>query len=89
MSGRCLLGVSKVSGRIWKLSGRQGCRKLRPSRPPVSDKVKVGQTNHMGQERYNWTYCQYEGHLIHKKDTIKLFRTILANREFVGQTVGD
>ena len=42
----------------------QGCRKLRPSRPPVSDKVKVGRTNHVGQERS-------KGHLTHIKETHK------------------
>ena len=33
--------------------------------------VKVGQTNHMGQERSNWTYCQYKGHLTHIKEIHK------------------
>ena len=36
-----------------------------------SSQVKVGQTNHMGQERSNWTYCQYKGHLTHIKETHK------------------
>ena len=31
--------------------------------------VKVGRTNHMGQERSNWTYCQYKGHLENIKET--------------------
>ena len=42
-----------------------------PLGPPVSDKVKVGRTNHVGQERSNWTYCQYKGHLTHIKETHK------------------
>ena len=33
--------------------------------------VKVGRTNHVGQERSNWTYCQYKGHLTHIKETHK------------------
>ena len=36
-----------------------------------SEKVKVGRTNHVGQERSNWTYCQYKGHLTHIKETHK------------------
>ena len=50
---------------------KQGSGKLGPLGPPVSAKVKVGRTNHVGQERSNWTYCQYKGHLTHIKETHK------------------
>ena len=36
-----------------------------------SSQVKVGRTIHVGQERSNWTYCQYKGHFIHIKETHK------------------
>ena len=48
---------------------KQGSWKLRPSTSPVSDKVKVDRTNHVGQERSNWTYFQYKGHLTHIIET--------------------
>ena len=68
--------------------GRQGSGKLGPLGLPVSDKVKVGRTNHVGQERSNWTYCQYKGHLTHIKERQRLsyeLRTIFPNRTLVGQ----
>ena len=42
---------------------QQGTRHLYES------EVKVGRTNNMGQERSNWTYCQYKGHLTNIKET--------------------
>ena len=51
--------------------GCPGSRELRPSRPSVLDKVKVGRTNHVGQEISYLAYCQTNGHLTHIKRHIK------------------
>ena len=42
---------------------------------------QVGRTNHVGQERSNWTYCQYKRHL-----TIVPWTNVSLDTRLLGQT---